>query len=213
MMNKGLTDMRLSTFLAATAATLALATASAASATQYLLQYSNSHPDTSFGTVDVTGTSTDLQFVVNLNMPFEIVDTGSHYAVSMNLSGSGFSLVAPAGFSLSTGSISNSPFGGFNVGVNCFEPACGNGASDPYGSSFTFHITGTGLGVLAADNFEGHPINFAVDVVSGQNTGTVGGGLGGGGGVPEPSAWALMILGFGGVGALMRDRRRTLATA
>ena len=203
--------MRLSTFLAATAATLALATAGAASATQYLLQYSDSHPDANFGTVDVTGSSTDLQFVVNLNMPFEIVDTGAHYAVSMKLSGSGFTLVAPAGFSLSTGSITNSPFSGFNLGVNCFEPACGNGASDPYGSSFTFHITGTGLGVLAADPFEGHPINFAVDVVSGQNTGTVGGGLGGA--VPEPSAWALMILGFGGVGATIRARRRTLALA
>lgn len=203
--------MRLSTLLAATAATLALATASAASATQYLLQYSTAHDDANFGTVDVTGTSTDLQFVVNLNLPFEIVDTGAHYAVSMNLSGSGFALVAPAGFGLETGSISNSPFTGFNLGVTCDAPACGNGSSDPYGPSFTFHITGTGLGVLAADPFEGHPINFAVDVVSGRNTGTVGGGLGGA--VPEPSAWALMILGFGGVGAMMRDRRRTLATA
>jgi hypothetical protein len=33
-------------------------------------------------------------------------------------------------------------------------------------------------------------------------------GDGGGAGVPEPSAWALMILGFGGVGALLRTRRR-----
>lgn len=29
------------------------------------------------------------------------------------------------------------------------------------------------------------------------------------GGVPEPAAWALMIVGFGGVGALLRRRRRT----
>ncbi len=28
------------------------------------------------------------------------------------------------------------------------------------------------------------------------------------GGVPEPAAWALMILGFGGVGAMLRNRRR-----
>jgi hypothetical protein len=33
-------------------------------------------------------------------------------------------------------------------------------------------------------------------------------------GVPEPSMWALMLVGFGGVGATMRTRRnRTLATA
>ncbi|MBS0362007.1 MAG: PEP-CTERM sorting domain-containing protein [Proteobacteria bacterium] len=31
--------------------------------------------------------------------------------------------------------------------------------------------------------------------------------------VPEPSAWALMILGFGGVGAAMRRRQRVAATA
>ena len=33
-------------------------------------------------------------------------------------------------------------------------------------------------------------------------------------GVPEPAAWALMIVGFGGVGAMLRSRRRAaLATA
>jgi hypothetical protein len=30
------------------------------------------------------------------------------------------------------------------------------------------------------------------------------------GGVPEPESWALMVLGFGGLGALMRNRRRAL---
>ena len=32
-------------------------------------------------------------------------------------------------------------------------------------------------------------------------------------GVPEPAAWGLMILGFGGIGAVLRRRRQTLATA
>jgi hypothetical protein len=32
-------------------------------------------------------------------------------------------------------------------------------------------------------------------------------------GVPEPATWAMMILGFGGVGAVMRQRRRGVATA
>jgi hypothetical protein len=31
--------------------------------------------------------------------------------------------------------------------------------------------------------------------------------------VPEPATWALMILGFGGAGAVLRSRRRTAATA
>jgi len=33
-----------------------------------------------------------------------------------------------------------------------------------------------------------------------------------GGGVPEPATWAMMLVGFGGLGAMIR-RRRTLATA
>jgi PEP-CTERM motif len=32
-------------------------------------------------------------------------------------------------------------------------------------------------------------------------------------GVPEPATWSLMILGFGGAGALLRNRRRTVAVA
>ena len=31
--------------------------------------------------------------------------------------------------------------------------------------------------------------------------------------VPEPSTWAMMLLGFGGIGAMIRRRRQTLATA
>lgn len=34
-----------------------------------------------------------------------------------------------------------------------------------------------------------------------------------GGGVPEPAAWALMIVGFGGVGAALRSKRRTFVAA
>jgi hypothetical protein len=33
------------------------------------------------------------------------------------------------------------------------------------------------------------------------------------GGVPEPASWALMIMGFGGIGAAMRSRRQLLAVA
>jgi hypothetical protein len=194
------------------AGALILGAAGAANATQYLLQYSEAFGTGNFGTVDVTGTSTDLHFVIDVSPGF-IVDTGGHFAVAMNLSGSGFALSgAPAGLSLSTGSISNSPFGGFNIGVNCNAPACGNGGSGPYPASpLTFNITGTGLSVLAANSYQGHTINFAVDTLQ-PPTGVVGGGLAPPG-VPEPATWGLMILGFGGVGSTLRASRRRKAAA
>jgi hypothetical protein len=191
------------------ASALVLGAAGAASATQYLLQYSDAFGTGSFGTVDVTGDSSSLHFVIDVTPGF-IVDTGSHYAVAMNLSGSGFALLNAPGFTLSTGGLSSAPFSGFNVALNC-TTACGNGGSAPHpGSPLTFDITGTGLGVLAANDYNGHTINFAVDVLR-NTTGVVGGGLGGA--VPEPATWGLMILGFGGAGAALRSSRRRKAAA
>ena len=31
--------------------------------------------------------------------------------------------------------------------------------------------------------------------------------------IPEPATWAMMIMGFGGIGALLRQRRRSVASA
>jgi hypothetical protein len=203
--------MRLLTRLAMTAGILALASAGGANAATYLLQYSNAFGTGNFGTVDVTGSSTDLHFVVALNGD-KIIDTGSHYAVSMDLGGSGFTLVglSPSQFTLSSGTLSNAPFTGFNLALNCV--ACGPGGSAPWGHSLTFDITGTNLSVKTANAYNGHPINFAVDALgAGSSTGTVAGGLSAS--VPEPAAWALMIVGFGGIGAALRVRRRAFAAA
>lgn len=46
--------------------------------------------------------------------------------------------------------------------------------------------------------------DFGVDNIT-VSTGTIG--------VPEPASWALMIVGFGGVGASLRNRRRTAVAA
>ncbi|MBS0331579.1 MAG: DUF642 domain-containing protein [Proteobacteria bacterium] len=74
----------------------------------------------------------------------------------------------------------------------------------------TLHFTGTGGAVLltfldATDNTtSGFNSNLALDNVRVTDLGPGGGA----GGVPEPAAWALLIIGFGGAGAMARARRK-----
>lgn len=51
-------------------------------------------------------------------------------------------------------------------------------------------------------------MNLTIDGVSVSTR-----GAGGGGSVPEPGAWALLIMGFGGAGAMLRHRRREMSAA
>jgi hypothetical protein len=218
--------------LAAVAA-LALGTAiggGAAHAATYLLDTSGAFGTGSFGEVTVTGTSTDLHFDVQLFGSYQIIDTGSHFSFSGNLSGvaSGFTLSLPSSEYYTTGSpptsqpdftlstdtssgISNPPFAGFDFALNC--QSCGSGASGPFGSHLIFDILGTGLSVQPATSYGEEPIFFAADVTNADGgTGAVGGGPPGGG-VPEPATWGLMLTGVFCIGAAMRQRRQRALTA
>lgn len=58
--------------------------------------------------------------------------------------------------------------------------------------------------------------NLTVNGYSGGNgtySGTLAFSLVPGGAVPEPASWALMLVGFGGVGAILRNQRRRPAMA
>ncbi|HEY0436902.1 MAG TPA: PEPxxWA-CTERM sorting domain-containing protein, partial [Phenylobacterium sp.] len=84
---------------------------------------------------------------------------------------------------------------------------------------------------FAASDLAGHGYSFGVESSSGGVGAQTGGGLGNyyalrqgeafslsgasaaNAGVPEPASWALMLVGFGGVGALARGRRRTPSVA
>ncbi len=48
--------------------------------------------------------------------------------------------------------------------------------------------------------------NYTYDSTGIALTVTSGGGLGAGG-VPEPATWGMMLIGFGGLGAVLRNRR------
>jgi hypothetical protein len=114
---------------------------------------------------------------------------------------------------------------------NAFE-CCGNGSSNGQPPPFSFRVTNTGGitfagtdavfgagGKLVTKGTTGNRFDstatgwwFAADVSDGKNTGAVAArdaylvte-------VPEPATWALMIMGFGGAGAMLRRRRTALA--
>ncbi len=64
-------------------------------------------------------------------------------------------------------------------------------------------------------------IDFGTDSFKSPDCGNCGGGIGEGAGivqlqiyaVPEPATWALMLVGFAGLGAAVRARRQSLASA
>jgi hypothetical protein len=170
----------------------------------------------------------------------KITDTGVHVAFAFNLVDSPNSTVTfikPADptqnfFSYAgEGSFSQSPFGTFTNAVVCQSNCAGSHGFTPplefkvtntsgltfvgAGNHFTSNTTGTVAGKtggwwFAVDTYD-------ADRPAGANTYTVAGrdfcvvGQTCGGGVPEPASWALMILGFGSAGAMLRRRRAAVA--
>jgi hypothetical protein len=67
------------------------------------------------------------------------------------------------------------------------------------------------VGLRVRYDFGGNPVNKIIFGSSGNSFefDTLAAGLG----VPEPATWGLMIVGFGGVGAVLRNRRREALTA
>ena len=128
------------------------------------------------------------------------------------------------------GSFNNTPFGDFTNQIAC----CGGGngqvngqqdplnftVSDPNGITFAgigATISGSGqlLTTGTGDHFFSTPGGwwFSADIYDGATgqTYNVAARDAFTQGVPEPATWALMILGFGGAGSLLRRRRMVAA--
>jgi len=109
-------------------------------------------------------------------------------------------------------------FNAFHYGFDWIGAPANNGSLYPSAGikQLSFDVLGSGL--TSGNNGATPPIYFTVDVArlnadhKVAATGLVGATLVPGV-VPEPASWALMILGFGGVGALIRRRRATAAFA
>jgi hypothetical protein len=198
-------------------------------------------PATSAGSITVTSIVGGLHIDVDLaaNLFFNQAGRG-HDALGFDLTASpavtlqnikdthdGIAADEVATLQFGTPPISESSGGGFNAhsfGTNAgwdygldWHGVANNGSIFATGiNEMSFDVIGSGL--TLGSNGGAPPIFFTVDVARLNSdhvvvaTGVVGATLVTGG-VPEPASWALMILGFGGVGAVLRRRRIVPALA
>ena len=79
------------------------------------------------------------------------------------------------------------------------------------GGPVTVDLFADNSGVYGANIFRQTYSTFTSDDPVGNDTDLVSVDIvSGGGAVPEPAAWALMVFGFGGAGAALRRRRLSL---
>ncbi len=164
-----------------------------------------------------TGTQAGLQFEGNSAWPGALTEDGRAY-----------------GFIQSTGEISQTftanddgifslswldagrPQGGFFNGDQNYEVRLGTQVLGTFSTQSFQPFTARGAGGLALHAGQNYTLTFRglnstdntafIDAVSLSFVGDLPPPMGG---VPEPGAWALMILGFGSAGAALRLRRRT----
>jgi len=168
-----------------------------------------------FGTIsvtqDVNGTSLDISETLNSGFEFH-AGNANHPALAFSISGNPTISVSgvTSGFTLtstSAGSISAPPFGSFGYAFTCSGcgPGFGGGLTGPL--SFVLSDAGTLTPAsLGFNSYDGSNIFFTTDlVIANGNTGNVGATLTPA--VPEPSTWAMMILGFVGLGFMAYRRK------
>jgi len=218
--------------LLGTAAVLgALAFAPSANAATTLYNFTldgmtGSLPAAPWGTVSVNdnGGTSHFTFDVNLDAGtnFYFQDSKAFQAFDYRLGGnvtstvvstSGFSYAGPGAYS-APGIVVPSDTTKFNYAILC-QSLCAGGNPSGQISQLVFDVFGTNLSlqsIIDTNNFNNIPIYFAADVSyqggASAQTGNIGAVLASG--VPEPSTWALFILGFGAIGLMMRSRRQTV---
>jgi hypothetical protein len=166
--------------------------------------------DNGNGTLSITET-------LNSNYDFNRNNNGEHQALSFDLSAStimisslttGFTVnggsLASSIWTVTSGGLNNTPEGTFDYAI--VAPTATN---NPGPLTFTIsdaanNLTLSSLGFSVANNHVDH-IYFASDLANAA--GTTGGVGALASAVPEPSTWAMMMLGFAGVGFMAYRRK------
>jgi hypothetical protein len=172
----------------------------------------NCGPGPSYGTVSIDQASngSPLVFTVTLEPGATFAHSGvmDAFAFSFIPASGGISLL-PSGFAVdpTPSTTNNSPFGYFTYAI------LNNNTNDHSPSTLTFDLAFSGT--LSASDFatsinphDGHTFIpgalFEADIVYNGTDPAVAA-------VPEPSTWAMMFLGFAGVGFMTYRRRNNLA--
>jgi hypothetical protein len=200
---EGLGPMNFRTQLGVATAAAVLAVAGAASATTFVMPWT-------------TSASGDISVAIGddgLGNPGGSIDPINGNSTHVFDAGTGaftdtFDFFLPSGFAgasvittLSGADVSDLNFTGITFNGAAGTTSTGGGVStahvglQPIDLGGAQHLVITGLGGSAATF--GGTVSFVLSAA---------------GGVPEPASWALMIMGFGSAGAMLRRRRR-LATA
>jgi PEP-CTERM putative exosortase interaction domain len=222
--------MAIKLLAAAAAGALTLAMAGAAGATTtFSLDLGNAaispypapYGSVAVNLVNATTATVDFTSTTTGGFKYFFIDGGSA-DVNVNATTWTLSGLTGNGGALSDGGSGNvDGWGTFNQTINQFD-----GFSQP-STAISFTLTNTS-GTWASDslvltpNADGHSVgaHIAVCVLATNPTcnstiGAIATGFATNGGapIPEPATWAMMILGFGGIGAMLRRRRDALTLA
>jgi hypothetical protein len=173
-------------------------------------------PGTILGVVTITDIVGGVTVDVQLKNGAEFVNTGGHTSFAFNLNpasvtnASQITVTTPAsGWTVQSpvpGSFADPAFGPFQYGLEC-TAGCPNGGTNPPVEPSSGPLDFTVAGITTANFLNVNGYVFAADLI-GPRGGT--GAVAGDplvAGVPEPSTWAMMILGFLGVGFMAYRRK------
>ena len=167
-----------------------------------------------YGTVTVDDTGGSLAFTVDLlgGLVFRNAPDSNHWSFGfdLNVATGSIGSITDNGtgtFTAQPGSHNFSPFGSFDYVLECNSCSTGYNANSP--TQLKFVVTAPTTLTVNSIVANGSGNYFAADVSDTRgSTGNVGSKGFKTPGVPEPATWALMLMGFGGLGAALRTQRR-----